>query len=293
MTRYSLILRGASVLAAASVILATAHGQTYSSPVRVTNTPLPVSGQVAVSGNVAVTNTVPVTAPAGYSMPVKIGEQVLVSPAAGTMPVAQQGTVTVTPSGGTLPVAQQGTVTVTPASGTLPVAQQGTVTVTPAGGTMPVSGAVLLSGSASVTLSGNDNQVRLAGTPFWRDGVTCQIPDGEYIADCAFTVTLPEGAYVEIELLTGECYFNNTDTQGKFGKLFLNFEAYGALGYGNQFIPIPATSRMESAGQLYIPIALPVKIYAVGGSTPSLRVSRWGASTGLAQCRVNLSGRSY
>jgi hypothetical protein len=169
MTLNTLISRAASLLAAASLSLVAVYGQTtYSSPVRVTNTPLPVSGAVQV------------TVPPGVPLPVKIGDTLSVVPAAGSMPVVQQGTVTVTPAGGTM-------------------------SVTPAGGTMPVSGTVGLSGTPAVTLSGVANQVRLAGTPFSRRGLAV-LPDGGLYGEYSVG-TLPAGSLVEIEFASMRCGF--------------------------------------------------------------------------------------
>lgn len=173
MTLNTLSSRAASLLAAACLTLATAYGQTvYSSPVKVTNTPLPVSGSMSVTG------VVPVTVPNGQPLPVKIGD---------TVPVQQQGTVTVAPSGGTMPV-----------SGT--VSLQGTPSVTISG-----TPAVALSGTPTVTLGAGDNLVKLAGTPFALDG-TAELPDGVMFNGYA-VATFPAGSYSEIEFASMRCGF--------------------------------------------------------------------------------------
>jgi hypothetical protein len=102
MTLNTLAFRAASLLAAATVSLVAVYGQTtYSSPVRVTNTPLPVSGAVTVT------------------------------PAAGSMPVVQQGTVTVAPAGGTMPVGGTVALSGTPAVTLSGVANQVRLAGTP------------------------------------------------------------------------------------------------------------------------------------------------------------------
>ena len=101
----------------------------YSSPVRVTNTPLPV----------AAGETAPLyVTPAGGKMAVQVGNSAVNVTAPSPLPVTM--------------------------SGTLPVAQQGTVTVTPSGGQMPVTGTVAISGTPQVALSGTGNTVNLGGT---------------------------------------------------------------------------------------------------------------------------------
>jgi len=172
MTLNTPVFRAASLLASACVALVTVHGQTtYSSPVKVTNTPLPVSGTVAVTGRVSVDNTVPVTVPAGVPLPVKIGDVLSVAPANGSMPVAQQGTVT----------------------------------VTPAGGTMPVSGTVALSGTPLVTLSGANNlvQAKPAGTPFTLGNEVSR--SSTAVTEQHYLFSAPSGGDSEIEFLAVRC----------------------------------------------------------------------------------------
>jgi hypothetical protein len=149
--------RAASRLAVAGILLLVFAGgawsQTvYSSPVRVTNTPLPV----------AAANDAPLwVTPAGGKMSVQVGNTVNVT-APSPLPVTM--------------------------SGTLPVAQQGTVTVTPSGGQMPVTGTVALSGTPQVALSGTENTVNLGGTFIVRSwdqafssNYTVSIPMGNFV----------------------------------------------------------------------------------------------------------------
>jgi hypothetical protein len=124
----------------------------YSSPVRVTNTPLPVA--TAEGAPLSVT-------PAGGKMSVQVGNTVNVT-APSPLPVTM--------------------------SGTLPVAQQGTVTVAPLGGQMLVSGTVALSGTPQVALSGTGNTVNLGGTFIVRSwdysfpgAYTVSIPMGNFV----------------------------------------------------------------------------------------------------------------
>ncbi|MGA2324928.1 MAG: hypothetical protein ABSH05_01445 [Bryobacteraceae bacterium] len=140
----------------------------YSSPLRVTNTPLPVA--------------------AGETAPL------YVTPAGGRMAVQVVNSAVNVTAASPLPVTM---------SGTLPVAQQGTVTVAPSGGQMPVTGTVALSGTPQVALSGTGNTVNLGGTFIVRSwdynfpgAYTVSIPMGNFVNA------------VEADMVTFHCYSN-------------------------------------------------------------------------------------
>ena len=261
--------RAASRLAVAGILLLVfacgAWSQTvYSSPVRVTNTPLPVAAPEATplyvtptggKMQVLVGNTVNVTAPS--PLPVTMS---------GTLPVAQQGTVTVTPSGGQMSVT--GTVAI---HGTPTVELSGTPQVT-------------LSGTPEVTLSTTGNTVKLAGTPYIHQWQVDLI--GSYLTDW-WLLPYPTQA-VEAETVTARCTFP-VGQKPVYALFVVHFPTSGAeTGF-----PVPMTFAGSSPDTLadYWVGAVPGKLYIADGSWIRFDIVRTPHMTD-ATCWVSIAGRA-
>lgn len=271
--------RAASRLVVACLLLlvfgGVAWSQTvYSTPVRVTNTPLPVAATEAAPLYVA---------PAGSRMAVQVVNAAVNVTAASPLPVTAPSPLPVTMSG-TLPVAQQGTVTVAPAGGEMQVtgtvAIHGTPTVTLSG-----TPQVTLSGTPQVTLSSTGNTVKLAGTPVIRQWAV--ILSGDYFTDWILAPDFLDKA-IEAETVTATCSFPIGQKPVK------TIFQVRPLGGGDAAFPVPMTMTGSSPDYAldFWAGSLPGKVYIPGDAAIRFQVVRTPHMTD-AECWVSLSGRMH
>ena len=253
--------RAASRLAVAGILLlvfgGVAWSQTvYSTPVRVTNTPLPVAAPEATPVYVA---------PAGSRMAVQVVNSAVNVSAASPLPVTAPSPLPVT------------------MSGTLPVSQQGTVTVTPAGGQMSVTGNVSIHGTPTVALSTTGNTVNLGGTFIVRSW-DASSSSGFY------TLSIPLGDFanaVEADMVTFHCY---TNVGPKVTKVTLWMDSHA--GDQPRFPFVTVVETPVDASVVYWSGALPGRLYIPAGATLQFYFDVRPAAT-EGQCFVGLSGRMH
>ena len=252
--------RAASRLAVAGILLlvfgGVAWSQTvYSTPVRVTNTPLPVAAPEATPVYVA---------PSGGRLPVQVVNSSVNVSAASPLPVTASGT---------LPVAQQGTVTVTPAGGQMPVTISGTPTVD-------------LRGTPPVTLAGTGNTVKLAGTPFIQAFEIVNTPPGTRY-NRVFLAPGFDNKAIEVETVTVWC---SVDTDQKIMRSYI--EVLLASGT-TVYFPIPMMFQgSDPFSQDFWVGSVPGRFYLPSDAMLQFTIDRQTA-TGWARCYVSMAGRKH